>query len=665
MYYDLDKEAEYLVNETFEKKTLDASEIADNVLSCGSLYHEFDAAKKRVEGISVRPVSPAAVQKDKVTDIRDLMGYEDEDFIELAYLEILGRPSDEEGFRKMLAALRNGTKTREQILKSIEQSSEGKRLGAGLTGFDSVDIAEFLALDDKKFVRFAYQRILGRQPDPYGMRTRREKLATGDASKQEILEGLINSPEAQGRVIEIRGLGKESGNRRLFRFLSGIPVLGRGFRWFGNMLRVNRRLRSAIFREMQIEEELSERTEEISRASSQRAAALANMISVLEKQNHAFLQRMETAEKRQNAQDRIVDEAKQRLVSVERTLEDIAAEERVRQQQIEDIARRLESLENGFRSLTGYVEQIGENVRSLNRASEDYGRLLKELQNGGYKILPLLQVEISNLKAKLREAEAGGRHAEVVSADDIQPEGKKLPAAAPLPKGDPYSSIDYFDFENHFRGSREEIKKVQEIYLPYFEGRKNVLDLGCGRGEFTEMLMERGIGVTGVDLYPPYVEYMKMLGLPAVLDDAIDYLERQESTDGIFVGQVVEHIPVEQIIRLCRLAYKKLADGGYLIMETPNPTSLAIYAGAFFLDPSHNKPVHPLTLQYIAEKAGFTSVEILYTDSSRVPYSIPRLKEGEEEFKDFNAAMERVSNLLYGSQDYAVIARKQAAADGQ
>ena len=76
------------------------------------------------------------------------------------------------------------------------------------------------------------------------------------------------------------------------------------------------------------------------------------------------------------------------------------------------------------------------------------------------------------------------------------------------------------------------------------------------------------------------------------------------------------------------------------------------------MDPSHQKPVHPFTLKYIAEKAGFSQVDILYTDSSRLPFSIPKIKEDEPDFEKFNEAMQRVSELLYGSQDYAVIARK-------
>jgi len=112
------------------------------------------------------------------------------------------------------------------------------------------------------------------------------------------------------------------------------------------------------------------------------------------------------------------------------------------------------------------------------------------------------------------------------------------------------------------------------------------------------------------------------------------------------------------IISVCTLAYEKLEDGCYLIMETPNPKSLAMFTGCFYMDPSHQRPIHPYTLKYIAEKAGFSKVDILYTESSRPPFDIPLIKENDPDFKQFNEAMHNISELLYGSQDYAVIAKK-------
>ena len=104
------------------------------------------------------------------------------------------------------------------------------------------------------------------------------------------------------------------------------------------------------------------------------------------------------------------------------------------------------------------------------------------------------------------------------------------------------------------------------------------------------------------------------------------------------------------------MAYEKLTDGGCIVIETPNPTSLSIYTNAFYIDPSHVKPVHPLTMKYCLEKAGFKDIKIIYTESSRPQQTIPPLEiEGAE---NFNKAMKQTADMLYGSQDYAVIAVK-------
>lgn len=222
-----------------------------------------------------------------------------------------------------------------------------------------------------------------------------------------------------------------------------------------------------------------------------------------------------------------------------------------------------------------------------------------------------------------------------------------------------YSKIDYFDFEDHFRGSREKIKEVQFQYLKYFEGKRNVLDLGCGRGEFLELLKEHGINAIGIDFYGEFIEYCKLNKLIAIEGDAIAYLNQVDSTDGIFAGQLVEHLDTNQIIELCRLAYNKLTKGSYIVLETPNPTSLAIYSHAFYIDPSHQKPVHPLTLKYYMEKAGFKDIEIIYTESSKLPVKIPTLNiEKIDNINEFNASMKEIEKLLFGSQDYAIVAKK-------
>ena len=222
-----------------------------------------------------------------------------------------------------------------------------------------------------------------------------------------------------------------------------------------------------------------------------------------------------------------------------------------------------------------------------------------------------------------------------------------------------YEAIDYFDFENHFRGSIEDIKKRQEIYIKYFKNKNNVVDLGCGRGEFLQLLKDNNINAIGVDIYRMYVDYCSSTGIKAVYDDALNYIRKIEKTDGVFAGQIVEHLSIDEIVKLSDSVFDKLEDDCYFIVETPNPMSLAIYTNSFYLDPSHVKPVHPYTMKYILEKSGFRNVNIVFTENSRDCYKIPEIKcNNIEGLDEFNKVMNVVSNRLFGSQDYAVIAQK-------
>lgn len=265
--------------------------------------------------------------------------------------------------------------------------------------------------------------------------------------------------------------------------------------------------------------------------------------------------------------------------------------------------------------------------------------------------LALLKVQLRQMQRQANST--GSCAAEELSAVEM------VPAAASAEKPEQtYQAIEYFDFENHFRGSVAHIKQTQQIYLPYFADKQHVLDIGCGRGEFLSLLHDHGIPAKGVDLYAPYVDFCQSQGLSAVCGDGLAYLAQLETVDGIFLGQVVEHLTPEQIAWLCETAYEKLSPGGCLVAETPNPTSLSIYTNAFYIDPSHVKPVHPLTMQYYLEKAGFQQVTLLYPESSKPDKTIPPLQCAGENVAEFNEAMQQVAQMLYGSQDYAVIAVK-------
>lgn len=327
---------------------------------------------------------------------------------------------------------------------------------------------------------------------------------------------------------------------------------------------------------------------------------------------------------------------------------------------ISDIADRLQRLEDNVRNNNEILMSLGldelelrldELELRLERAEENLrhnNQTLSHLE--GTEVLCQISSKVEALKKRMDRLErmiAGG------TAEDSPV------SAGASGGGSSYGDIDYFDFENHFRGSREVIMERQKEYLPYFMGKKAVLDLGCGRGEFLELLRDNGIPAKGVDLYDEFVCYCQGKGLDVVRADAIAYLSQGTAVDGIFAGQLVEHLSIGQILALCTNAYERLEEGGYLILETPNPMSLAIYTHAFYLDPSHQKPVHPYTLQYLAQKAGFGRVEILFTQGSRLPEHIPVIRgDGVQNAEEFNRHMQTMAEYMYGSQDYAVIAQK-------
>lgn len=224
-----------------------------------------------------------------------------------------------------------------------------------------------------------------------------------------------------------------------------------------------------------------------------------------------------------------------------------------------------------------------------------------------------------------------------------------------------YDVVDYDLFEDYFRGEESAIRTRQEEYIPFLQGKKHVVDLGCGRGEFLELLRDYGIPGTGVETYTKFYEICRDKGMDVRKLDALEYVQSlpASSVDAIVGFQLIEHLKPAYLVSLCKAAYEKLEKDGVCIFETPNPTCLSTYTNAFYMDMTHEKPVHPKTMKFIMEMAGFTDVQILYTKQSRIPYSLPLLEDGElANTKEVNDGVYLLSELIWGSQDYAVIAKK-------
>ncbi|CAA7599571.1 Methionine biosynthesis MetW [Acididesulfobacillus acetoxydans] len=219
--------------------------------------------------------------------------------------------------------------------------------------------------------------------------------------------------------------------------------------------------------------------------------------------------------------------------------------------------------------------------------------------------------------------------------------------------------IDYFLFEQRFRGSREDIKERQRVYLDYFKGKSKVLDIGCGRGEFVELLQENGIGVQGIDINEDMVGYCQDRGLPVLQADLFSYLEGLEdnSLDGIFAAQVIEHLKPNSLVRFMELTHLKLKCGGILMVETINPHNISAVCTWFNMDISHEKPILPETLSFLSECAGFKILKQLDLH----PDELSRIPEGGDVRGQDGTIIQLVNRfnyLFYSAHDYALILSK-------
>jgi len=215
----------------------------------------------------------------------------------------------------------------------------------------------------------------------------------------------------------------------------------------------------------------------------------------------------------------------------------------------------------------------------------------------------------------------------------------------------------YRVFEEKYRGSRELILSRLAVYRPFISPLKTItpaapaIDLGCGRGEWLEVLLDEGFSPLGIDQDEGMLQGCREHNLPAQQGDAVAYLATlpDESQTVITAFHVVEHISFDQLRAVVSEALRVLKPGGLLIMETPNPENIVVATRSFYLDPTHKRPIPPQLLSFLPEYYGFTRTKIL------------RLQESQELVTNESPTLNDV--LEGASPDYAVIAQKTAPAE--
>jgi SAM-dependent methyltransferase len=221
----------------------------------------------------------------------------------------------------------------------------------------------------------------------------------------------------------------------------------------------------------------------------------------------------------------------------------------------------------------------------------------------------------------------------------------------------------YTAFENRFRGSRDAIRARQDEDAARFASLAPVVDLGCGRGEFLERLRARGVEGRGVEASASAARECRAKGLDVVEGDLVGFLQAQEaaSLGGIFAAQVAEHLPPAALQALLAESHRALRPGGLLLLETVNAASAFAFLEVFIRDLTHERPLHPETLRFLAAAAGFTEARVELR--SPVPedvrlHLVPGGGMPPPVVKAINENVERLNALLFAPVDYALVARR-------
>jgi SAM-dependent methyltransferase len=218
------------------------------------------------------------------------------------------------------------------------------------------------------------------------------------------------------------------------------------------------------------------------------------------------------------------------------------------------------------------------------------------------------------------------------------------------------TDFDYLAFEDEFRTPPDLLKEHQKRYLKYFKKCRQVLDIGCGRGEFLELLKNNRINGSGVDSNELLVLEGRRKKLAVVLGKVPAYLDLLEadSLDGVFISHLVEHLSPQELVELILKVSLKMEKKAYLIIETVNPLSFFSLAN-FYLDLTHTRPVLPRTLEFLATRAGLKkeSFELL----SAVSEDLSLKKEGlgsQLILENFD----KINRAIFGHRDYVLIFKK-------
>lgn len=319
--------------------------------------------------------------------------------------------------------------------------------------------------------------------------------------------------------------------------------------------------------------------------------------------------------------------------------------------------------------LSGVVDEFRRNWEAMMARDRRQSAAVDELRTSIASVQQtglMLKRELERaLAASAAPAAVAGPPAAAVATASVA--AGSAPAEGPA-GADTVNAYKYVGFENKFRGSEPDIRARLDEYVSLFDGASDVLDLGCGRGEFLALLAERGIRAHGLDINHEMVEACRARGLDVREGDALAYLASlpDASLGGLIAVQVAEHFQPPYLVRLLDTAFHKLRPGSRLVLETLNPACWFAFFDAYIRDITHAWPLHPETLKYLVLASGFQRVDVRmlspYPDDARLqPLWLP---PGADTLgmatlaQVFNENMAKLNAVMFSDLDYAIVAER-------
>lgn len=555
-------------------------------------------------------------------------------------------------------------------------------------------LGELLRFHDDAFVANAYQAILLRPADSGGFEHYLDLLRRGE-SKVAILGRLRYSPEGRHHGVKIKGLWR---GFLLWRFYR-LPLIGSLFQTLAILARLPALERNqrcfesyAIQQIGRLNLRAGENVNITQHAAQQRWTSFQTVLPPLQRLLAELATGKADAAVVQSLADSLGHETQEQLAKVAEHLRRL--EEQNPKQALETLATQWQESEQRLRhdmtaqlrlldehkadaaqlaGLTNHLMEMAQTKADQTALSELRDTLAQAVQ------VKADQTGVASMAAEIRQMQQRIQDHKRSLLDQQRRLGLLLEAArkrlpAPLDnvqlatfadEADHLLDAMYVTFEDRFRGDRADIKQRVAVYLPLIEAARvgtpdaPIVDIGCGRGEWLELLKERGLTARGVDLNRIMVNECRERGCEVAEAEALQYLrELPDNCLGAVTGMhIIEHLPLPILIALLDESLRVLRPGGLAIFETPNPENLVVGACNFYMDPTHRNPLPPVMVEYLVEARGFVQVEIRRWQQG-LQDSLQFLQAGSPGAAELNPLIQMIKEHYFAAPDYAVIGHK-------